>query len=122
MTKLNFVMTDMGYKSVKDLKKSDLVETLDRYGNTCFTKINGIVKSIERVLYIKTERNYIECSENISVCCENNSKEAKQLKVGDVIISTNGYEYITNILSKGMEETYCISTENGVLVNNILIN
>ena len=91
LTENNFVMTDRGYISIKDVKIGDKIETI-KNGEIIYTRVlNNFYNGEKETISIKTVGGQkIECTKDHKVLTENRGwVEAGELTKEDYIVSNN---------------------------------
>lgn len=126
LTKDNFVMTDRGYISIKDVKIGDKIETL-KDGKLFWTDVLDFIPQGEKKTFSVGIKLFgcVCGTADHKILTDKGWKEIQELKINeDKALTRNGYRTIEFIVDNGIEEVYDITTgthdflANGVVVHN----
>lgn len=128
LTEDNYVYTDRGYISIKNVKIGDKIQTI-KNGKLYYTEVlNFINQGKKQVCKIMTvSGDIIKCTLDHKVLTKNGWKEAKDLTIKDELVSYKEkviYPKIKKIeILDGEENVYDITTEtHDFLANNLVVH
>ena len=126
LTKDNFVMTDRGYISIKDVKIGDKIQTI-KNNELYWTDVLDFIPQGEKETFSVGIKLFgcIYGTADHKVLTDKGWKEIQELKTGeDKVLTEVGYRTVEFILNNGKQEVYDITTgthdflANGVVVHN----
>lgn len=126
LTEDNFVMTDRGYISIKDVKIGDKIETLKNSKSFWTDVLDFIPQGKKKTFSVGIKLFGCICgTADHKILTDKGWKEIQELKINeDKALTRNGYKTIEFIVDNGIEEVYDITTgthdflANGVVVHN----